>query len=121
MLLDYLAGKGSLTTSSIVVLEIFRGCRDRAQEDAAEGVLRRFAVSPLDYDVAVEGARLLRNERAIFSSEQTVPDAIIAATATHIRATLVTLNTRQFSRIRVPELRLALIDQDSPDWRTSIT
>lgn len=120
-LLDYLADRGSLVTSSIVVLELFRGCRDQAQEDAAESVLRRFAISPPDYDVAVAGARLMRNERTIFSGGQSVPDAIIAATATHIGATLVTLNTRQFSRINVPSLKLALVDQESPDWRNAVT
>jgi predicted nucleic acid-binding protein len=41
---------------------------------------------------------------------------LIAGTAYAHRATLVTLNTRQFSGLRIPGLNLLLIDQQATDW-----
>jgi predicted nucleic acid-binding protein len=71
---------------------------------------------PVDYDVAVVAGRLMRDWSGIFSSGKALPDAILAATAMEVPATLVTLNTRQFSRLRAPGLDLMLIDQQASDW-----
>jgi predicted nucleic acid-binding protein len=62
----------------------------------------------------------MRDWSGIFSSERAVPDAVIAATAMTVPATLVTLNTRQFSQLRIPGLQLMLIDQQAADWTAGL-
>jgi predicted nucleic acid-binding protein len=58
--------------------------------------------------------------RSVFSTDKAVPDAIICASAIATSATLVTLNTRQFSKLNVPGLRVLLIDQQSRDWAAQV-
>jgi len=70
----------------------------------------------LGYDLATAAGKIIRESPGIFSSDKAVPDAIVTASAVATSATLVTLNTRQFSRLRIPGLNVLLIDQQATDW-----
>lgn len=78
-------------------------------------------MSDLAYDSALVAADLMRTQSGVFSGEKSIPDALIAATAVVDGAALVTLNTRQFSRVQAPGLELLLVDQDSPDWVAAVS
>ena len=115
-LIAHLASIGRVATSVVVVLEVLRGCRSIREESAAEALFGQVDVVELTYDLAVATGRVLREWPGVFSSDRAVPDAIITASAIAASATLVTLNTRQFSRLSIPELELVLIDQQAEDW-----
>ncbi len=107
---------GRVTTSAIVVVEVFRGCRNQREETASVGLFAQADIVDLGYDLAMAAGKIIRESPGIFSSDKAVPDAIITASAISISATLVTLNTRQFSRLHIPGLDLLLIDQQAADW-----
>ena len=121
LLLDRLRDSGLLSTSAIAAFEVFRGCRNDREHQAAERVFAQLMMSDLAYDSALVAADLMRTQSGVFSGEKSIPDALIAATAIVDDAALVTLNTRQFSRVRAPGLELLLVDQDSPDWIAAVT
>ncbi len=115
-LVDHLSQRGTVLTSAIVAFEVYRGCRDRSDESAARNFFQAYLALTVDEDIALDASRLFQSHPGIFSAEKSIPDALIASTAAVDGAALVTLNTRQFSRIQRPDLKLLLIDQDSPDW-----
>jgi predicted nucleic acid-binding protein len=79
-------------------------------------------VIPLDADlVAAEtAATIARSNPGVLLGDRASIDAIIAGTALANGLTLVTLNTRQFSRLNVPGLQMLLIDQQSRDWAGAV-
>jgi predicted nucleic acid-binding protein len=95
---------------------VLRGCRNSGEEAAARPVFDLITTLDVDVAAAEMGARFARSHRFILNSDRATADALIAGTAYAHRATLVTLNTRQFSRLRVPGLNLLLIDQQAADW-----
>jgi predicted nucleic acid-binding protein len=120
ILLNHLALGGRVLVSAVTVVEVLRGSRNAGQEEAARTILGKADVVDLDYGTAETAAKLLRDWGGILSSERALADAIIAATAMAVPATLVTLNTRQFSRLPVPGLDLMLIDQQAADWTAGL-
>ena len=120
-LLTHFYAVAELQTSAISLVEVYRGCRTEAQELAATDVFQ-FA---LPLDVTVHIARLagaiIQSNRGVLGGDRAAADAIITATAVATSARLITLNTRQFSRIRYSGLDLLLIDQDSPDWVAAVS
>jgi len=119
-LVDHLSQRGTVLTSAIVAFEVYRGCRDRADESAARNFFQAYLALAVDGDVALDASRLFRSHSGILSGEKSIPDTLIAATAVVDEAALVTLNTRQFSRIQHPGLDLLLIDQDAADWVAAV-
>jgi len=115
-LLRHLKRAGTVTTSVLVLFEVLRGCRTSGEEAAARPVFNLITTLDLDVATADMGARIARDHRAILNSDRATADALIAGTAYAHRATLVTLNTRQFSGLRIPGLNLLLIDQQATDW-----
>jgi predicted nucleic acid-binding protein len=107
---------GQVFTSAIVVFEVFHGCRSEREERAASALFELLPVTELDAAIATLGARIARSQPGIFSNERAASDALIAATAVARLATLITLNTRQFARLRVPGLKILAVDQTAPDW-----
>lgn len=120
-LVDYLSQKGTLVTSAIVAFEIYRGCRNPDDETAAREFFQVYRPLPVGEDAALGASRLFRSQSGVFSGEKSIPDALIAATAVVDGAALVTLNTRQFSRVQAPGLELLLVDQDSRDWVAAVS
>lgn len=121
LLLDRLRDSGLLSTSAIAAFEVFRGCRSDREHQGASRVFAQMMMSDLSYESALEAANLMKSHSEVFSGERSIPDTLIAATAIVESATLVTLNTRQFSRVQAPGLELLLIDQNSSDWVAAVT
>ena len=115
-LVSHLSGNARIETSAIVVLEVLRGCCNPQEELNATALFRAPDIVDVDYAIANVAGRLIREWKGIFSSEEAVPDAIVAASAIATSATLVTLNTRQFGQLRIPGLELLLIDLQAADW-----
>jgi predicted nucleic acid-binding protein len=78
--------------------------------------------TPLEVTVAAArvAAKIARTNPGILLGDRAAMDAIIAGTALASGLTLVTLNTRQFARLKVPGLRLILIDQQARDWAAQV-
>ncbi len=119
-LFDALARRYILCVSVITVFEIIRGCRSPEQENRAQEGFARFYPLRVDYDTALEAGSLIRVNTGVFSSERAGADSLIAACASGSRASLATLNTRQFSKLRWPGLNLILVEQDAADWTTGL-
>jgi predicted nucleic acid-binding protein len=88
--------------SSITLMELIVGCRNKAETRALDRFVGRFSVLPLDEAVTDEGVRLLREYR--LSHGLLIPDALIAATAMGYRVPLVSKNQRDYRFI--PDLLL---------------
>lgn len=100
----------------MTVFETFRGCRTHFEEDEARLLFEKITPMPQSCGCAIAAAHLARDHPGIFHGAQSTPDAMIAGTAMAYRARFVTLNTRQFSAIKHPDLDLVLLDQDADDW-----
>lgn len=120
-MLDHLEALASpLTASAVSVFEVLRGCRRSVETLAAEALFARIQCIGVDYASAAEAALLIREHPGVLSSERAVADAMIAGTAVASGLTLVTLNTRQFSRLQVAGLDVLAIDQTAPDWVSTV-
>lgn len=120
-LLNHLATLGELTVSVVTVFEIFRGCRTHFEEDEARLVFEKITPMPQSYGCAIAAAHLARDHPGIFHGAQSIPDAMIAGSAVAYGARFITLNTRQFSAIKHPDLDLVLLDQDAADWIADVS
>ena len=110
ILIDHLRGIGEADLAidsydehfiSIVTwIEVMAAAGSPAEEQDARATLGKFAVIDLDAPVASIASSLRRETRL------KLPDAIIMATARHLRCSLVTRNTKDFPAddpwIRVP-------------------
>lgn len=120
-LLNHLDHSGGLIASAVTVFEIFRGCRNRFEEDEAHLVFERITPVPQTYACAIAAARLMRGHASVLHGSASVPDAMIAGTAMSYGARFVTLNRRQFSAVQHPDLDLVLLDQDAADWIAAVS
>jgi len=114
VLIDYLRGadpavkflerlEGDLLVSSITVAELYSGVRSPEEEVALDQFLQAFAVVEVDSSIAKRAGAY----RQQFSKSHGtgLADALIAASAEHTQAALVTLNRRHYpmtNRIKVP-------------------
>jgi tRNA(fMet)-specific endonuclease VapC len=105
-LLIALRAAGPIAISVYTRLEVLQGMRDHERARTFL-LLDRLATYPFDTPTAAHAAGLIRDARArgVTLAE---PDAIIAATALAVGATLVTLNVRHFS---MPDLDLLAVDE----------
>jgi predicted nucleic acid-binding protein len=79
-------------------------------------VFGALGIIDVTYHLGLDAGRLARIWAEGLGTDKATADAIIAASAIATSADLVTLNTRQFSRLREPGLKLLLIDQRAADW-----
>ncbi len=80
--------------SAITVAELYAGVRDGRERDELDHFISRSIVIEVDAQIAERGGLI---SRQYFKSHGTgFADAVIAATAQLLRATLVTLNLRHF-------------------------
>jgi len=117
-LLDSLEAQSLMSVSVVTVLEILVGCRDDDERDAAHELLARLNPVVIGLAVAEKAAPLIQRYPHVFGRQisRGTADALIAATAWNLDATLYTLNTRQFARFPLPELRIHPIDQNTRTW-----
>jgi predicted nucleic acid-binding protein len=114
VLIDYLRGQAqavayledraeTLLVSAITVAELFAGVREGKERTALSAFLSAFEVVAVDAVIA-ERAGLFRRDYGR-SHSTGLADALIAATAGHVQAQLVTLNRKHFpmlSDVHVP-------------------
>lgn len=84
--------------SAITVAELFAGVRDESEQQRLESTLNSLKIAPIDATIAEMGG-MLRGKYGK-SHGTGLMDALIAATALHHEATLVTLNTRHFPMVK---------------------
>jgi predicted nucleic acid-binding protein len=88
---------GELFVSAVTVTELYSGIRHERHQQATERLLRSLEIVPVDEPIA-KRAGLLRSQYRQ-SHGLSTPDALIAATAEQIQATLVSFNQRHFSML----------------------
>lgn len=120
-LLDYLEEIGEISVSAITYMEILIKCRPD-EEEATMLFFDRVPPATISREVAQKAASLFRRYPAAFGKDNPrgFPDALIAATAWQQGSALVTLNTRHFARVPIVELAIQAIDQNAPDWVTTL-
>ncbi len=105
VLIDYLRGEPQAITyleeraeplllSSITVAELFAGVRDGEERNVLNNFVRAFEVVAVNSEIAERGGLIRRDYKK--SHNTGLADAIIAATAEHKQASLVTLNGKHF-------------------------
>jgi predicted nucleic acid-binding protein len=110
-----------VATSSLVAFEVLRGTRSSREERAADELFDLVPPLELALPVAQTAAEIARTNPGVLLGDRAALDALIAGTALAEGLTLITLNTRQFARLKVPGLRLLLIDQQARDWAAQVT
>lgn len=92
----------TLATSAMNVGEVYAGMR-MGEEEKTEGLLANLELVPMTADIARRAGKL-KAEWARKGQTFSLPDMIVAATAIHHGATLMTDNQKDFRHI--PELKL---------------
>lgn len=88
---------GDLFVSTVSVTELYSGVRHERHRQATDRLLQMIKIIPIDEHIA-RHAGLLRAQYGPRHGIST-PDALIAATAEHLEATLVSFNRRHFPMI----------------------
>src|SRR5438067_3689256 len=105
VLIDYLRGQAeavsyleslteSLLVSVITLAELYAGVRAGAERTKLDEFIRAFEITLVDREVAIRGGLYRRDYMK--SHQVGLADALIAATAEHRQAALVTLNSKHF-------------------------
>lgn len=92
--------------SIITVAELYAGVRDGNERHILEQFLQVFEIVSLNEETAQTGGLYRRDYRK--SHGVGLPDALIAATAKYVGATLVTLNKKHYpmlTKVHVPYLK----------------
>ncbi len=105
VLIEYLRGKAKIIEylenlpgehfiSSITVAELFAGIRDDAEKIYLEKFLLAFKVISVDLEISKTGGLFQKEYGKKYGTG--LADALIAATAGHCKATMITLNQKHF-------------------------
>lgn len=92
--LDVQAQQTILAVSTITVMELLVGCRNKTEQRKTERFLQRFVVFKLDAQLSDIAVSLLRQYR--LSHGLLLPDGLIAATALVHSSGLATKNQRHY-------------------------
>lgn len=87
-----------LSTSAVVVAELYVGVREGKERAALNTLLSLFEVIPIDTELAERGGLLRRDFGPKHGTG--LADALIAATAQRTGAELVTLNAKHFPMLQ---------------------
>lgn len=109
VLIDYLRGRDESVTyveglaaqfyiSTITVAELYAGVREGTERVKLDAFIGAFAIVPVEREIAVKGGLYRRDYGK--SHKIGLADALIAATAEHKQATLVTLNKKHFPMLK---------------------
>ena len=102
LLSQYEAGAEPPVISVVSVTELWAGMR-RGEESATGALLSALRKIPISEDIALAAGEMLRTYRRSHGTE--LGDALIAATAVNIGATLITRNVRHYPMPTVTVLR----------------
>ena len=100
--LDDIEQRSALAISVITQMELFVGCRNKAELRNTDHFLQRFQVIKLTEQISDTTVDLLRRYR--LSHGLVIPDALIAATAITLNQLFISKNQRDYRFIS--ELRL---------------
>ena len=100
--LDDIEQRSALAISVITQMELFVGCRNKAELRNTDHFLQRFQVIKLTEQISDTTVDLLRRYR--LSHGLAIPDALIAATAITLNQPFISKNQRDYRFIS--ELRL---------------
>jgi predicted nucleic acid-binding protein len=116
-LLDFIEANSRINISVITYLEILLGCRP-SEEEATRDFFDRVSTIAISQEVAQKAAFLIKKYPDVFGKQigRGTPDGLIAATSWQMHATLITLNTRQFAKVPIVEIRVFAIKQNTRDW-----
>ncbi len=109
IIIDYLRGhtlaieyleklKPPIFISVVTIAEIYAGIRSNHEEKTVANLMDTFEVFSLENITAITGGQFVQQYAK--SHGTGLADALIAATALHHKATLVTLNTKHFPMIK---------------------
>jgi predicted nucleic acid-binding protein len=87
----------NLSTSVVVVAELYAGAREGSERTALSTLLSLFEIIPVDAELAERGGLLRRDFGPKHGTG--LADALIAASAQKSGAELVTLNAKHFSML----------------------
>lgn len=105
VLIEYLRGKaqaleyleslsGEILISSITVAELFAGIRNEEEQNHLEKFLSAFKIIPVDVEIGKTGGLFQKEYGKKYGTG--LADGLIAATAYHCKATMVTFNQRHY-------------------------
>lgn len=108
IIIDFLKGKSQaldffgrldekFSTSVITVAELYAGVKGSKEEEILESFLELFEILPLTNAIATLGGKFRNKYGPKFGMG--LADALIAATAIHHKAGLITLNKRHFQML----------------------
>ncbi len=103
----FFRGIGPFLMSVVTVAELDGGVREGRERVVLEGFLKGVTVVPLDLVIAIRGGLIRRDYRK--SHGVGLSDALVAATAETLSATVVTLNRKHF-----PATSLLLVPYTKP-------
>jgi predicted nucleic acid-binding protein len=92
--LDKIERQSTLAVSAITQMELFAGCRNKAELQNTERFLQRFQVLKLTEQISDVTVNLLRQYR--LGHELAIPDALIAATAITLDLPFISQNQRNY-------------------------
>jgi predicted nucleic acid-binding protein len=92
--LQQIEQQSSLAISVITQMELFIGCRDKAELRTVENFLSRFQIIRLNEQISDIAVDLLRRYR--LSHGLLIADSLIAATATYLDEPFVSKNQRDY-------------------------
>ena len=92
--LQELARSTKLAVSVVTQMELIVGCRNKAELQALEQVLRRFRILKIDETISDKAVELLQQYR--LSHGLLIADALIAATALSWNCPFVSKNQRDY-------------------------
>ena len=92
--LELIEQQTSLAISVITQMELFIGCRDKAELHTVESFLTRFQITRLNEQMSDIAVDLLRRYR--LSHGLLIADSLIAATAIHLDEPFVSKNQRDY-------------------------
>lgn len=95
--LDQLANR-DLNISVITAMEIYRGSRAKEQFKLAERFIKKFNIIALNQTISQNALIILKKYQ--FTCFIDIPDALIAATAINKKYQLLTINLKDFDRIK---------------------
>ncbi|MGD9973597.1 MAG: type II toxin-antitoxin system VapC family toxin [Desulfatirhabdiaceae bacterium] len=87
-----------LAVSIITQMELYAGCRNKAELKNIEQFLKRFAIFRINEHISEKAVRLFSQYR--LSHGLAIPDALIAATAIILKKPLISKNQRDYCFIK---------------------
>lgn len=91
-------GQNNIAISDVTCGELLYGARNKKELQMIKKDLKKLMVFPINEEISSQAINLI--EKFTLSNHLNLPDALIAATATHYDLNLYTLNVKDFKYIQ---------------------